>query len=624
VWCAWCCWQRCGPCPAHLNCRQSSLFSVSGTGPRHVELKGKWDHWNAELNGQGVAQTVSAFLGVRYASADRFVAPRMYEYDVDVANATQFGSACWQRYAEALQSPAFNEDCLFLNVWTPNTQLNVKKWPVVVYIHGGAFAVGAGSSRHVNGAMWAASHHVVFVSINYRLGVLGFYRSEALTAEQPETPANHGLLDQRTALLWIQRHIASFGGDPERVTVMGESAGAVSILAHLTSPSVSTDQHPLFQRAILQNPVVIESEDLISLEASYDAGDLWAREAGCDPAQFRSNPAQLLVCLRQLPASALIRPVFRWSALQSEWMASQLTFPVNDHVQFVAPGVAIAQGQFDTSCELFIGSAANESTLFTYLAYPLVGPTESLFRRFVEASFESHHDEIFARYHPSIYGGDAWRAMSDVVNDVRFQCPLHHLSLHFAKFSTAPLRRYLFNYVSTHSRRFLGSAHAQETSYVMQNPAGVSAFPHAFEPREWEFSRQISQLWAAFAWGKSEIVEWRQERAAYIQLGNTTHPGAHYIYAPYKEDVCTWWDGMSGAWNGTRLVRRDLRLDEPIWSLIPNDLFWFFVRHRALLINFLSVALVQIVVVYVIRLYWVGKNPLNVASYMPSFKPKAD
>jgi len=141
-----------------------------------------------------------------------------------------------------------DEDCLTLNVWTPGTEPAAGR-PVLVWVHGGSFTTGTGSMAWYDGSRLAARGDVVVVSFNYRLGVLGFLHLDDLGGERWAGSGNTGLLDQMAALAWVAENIAGFGGDPARVTVFGESAGAMSIAALLVAPRAER----LFRRAVLQS-----------------------------------------------------------------------------------------------------------------------------------------------------------------------------------------------------------------------------------------------------------------------------------------------------------------------------------------------------------------------------------
>src|SRR5947207_7730171 len=133
------------------------------------------------------------------------------------------------------RSDGMSEDCLYLNVWTPAKSGN-EKLPVLVYFYGGGFLAGDGSELRYDGES-TARKGIVSVTVNYRLGVFGFFAYPELTRESPHhASGNYGLLDQNAALRWVQRNIAAFGGDPKRVTIAGESAGSISVCAQMVSP----------------------------------------------------------------------------------------------------------------------------------------------------------------------------------------------------------------------------------------------------------------------------------------------------------------------------------------------------------------------------------------------------
>ncbi|MBQ6243235.1 MAG: carboxylesterase family protein [Bacteroidales bacterium] len=145
--------------------------------------------------------------------------------------------------------PEFSEDCLYLNVWTPAAGRPGKKLPVTLWIHGGGYTAGWGFEPEMDGEEWAA-HGGVLVTFNYRLGILGFLTHPALSAESPHgVSGNYGMLDQITALKWVKANIAQFGGDPDHITIMGQSAGAMSVQTLVTSP-LSKD---LIAGAIIQS-----------------------------------------------------------------------------------------------------------------------------------------------------------------------------------------------------------------------------------------------------------------------------------------------------------------------------------------------------------------------------------
>jgi para-nitrobenzyl esterase len=205
----------------------------------------------------GMEGAVRDFKGLPYAQAPvgaaRWTPPKPAPRWDGVRKATEFGPACVQPTTLALLR--MSEDCLFLNIWTPQA---AAKAPVIVWIHGGAFWGGAGSDAIYDGAR-LAQRGVVVVSINYRLGVLGYLAHPELSAESPRgVSGNYGLLDQIEALRWVQRNIAAFGGDPANVTIAGESSGGLSVLYLMAAPPA----RGLFAKAIAESSYSISTPEL--------------------------------------------------------------------------------------------------------------------------------------------------------------------------------------------------------------------------------------------------------------------------------------------------------------------------------------------------------------------------
>jgi para-nitrobenzyl esterase len=226
------------------------------------------------------------FKGIPYAlppvGERRWQAPAPMPEWSDVRDATRFGPACQQPsappgsiYAETY--PAMKEDCLSLNIWTPAESKNA---PVFVWIHGGNLIRGSSQQAMFDGAN-LAKRGIVVVSINYRLGVFGYFAHRELSAESPEgVSGNYGLLDQIAALHWVKRNIAAFGGDASNVTIAGESAGGLAILHLLASPRA----HGLYSKAIVQSASLMNIPALKRGEFGFPsaeaAGDLFTAAVG--------------------------------------------------------------------------------------------------------------------------------------------------------------------------------------------------------------------------------------------------------------------------------------------------------------------------------------------------------
>lgn len=222
-----------------------------------------------KLVGRTLDDGTRVFLGVPYAQAP--IGDARWRPPVELTawsgsrEATSYGPACMQPKSPADSiygddPPKMSEDCLSLNIWSPKGS---RKAPVMVWIHGGSLISGYSGSPFYDGARFAEKG-VVFVSINYRLGVFGFLSHPGLTAESPHhASGNYGLLDQIEALKWVQRNIASLGGDPANVTIFGESAGALSTMYLLASPLAKG----LYSKAIAESPYMVPTP--ILKEAAY-------------------------------------------------------------------------------------------------------------------------------------------------------------------------------------------------------------------------------------------------------------------------------------------------------------------------------------------------------------------
>ncbi len=204
-----------------------------------------------ELHG-GVAGSVASFKNIPFAAPPvvdlRWRPPQPAKAWSGVRDATQLGPQCWQM-RQVTGDVKQSEDCLQLNIWTPVNFKPGGKLPVMVFIHGGSFTGGSGTNALYDGTHFA-ERGVVLVTVNYRLGRLGFFAHPALTAEQPGAPlANYGMMDNLAALKWVQDNIAAFGGDPKNVTAFGESAGGILINDLMASPKAKG----LFAKAISES-----------------------------------------------------------------------------------------------------------------------------------------------------------------------------------------------------------------------------------------------------------------------------------------------------------------------------------------------------------------------------------
>ena len=253
---------------------------------------------------------VVAYKGIRYATAGRFEYPKEVTSWNGVYDATNYGACAYQARAfyneedmpkkifyynefRKGESYTYSEDCLFLNVFAPIN--SSEKLPVIVYIHGGSFTGGSGHEKHFQEPVWPTKG-VIAVTINYRLGPLGFAVLPQLKEEAGKT-GNYGLYDQVTAISWVKNNISAFGGDPNNITIMGQSAGAMSVQQHCVSPITKG----LFQKAVMCSGGGVSSMLVTSApEKQYNYWQMIMQKCGANSLEeFRKVPVQKLYAVWQ-------------------------------------------------------------------------------------------------------------------------------------------------------------------------------------------------------------------------------------------------------------------------------------------------------------------------------------
>ena len=421
-----------------------------------------------------------SFLGIPFAAPPvgslRFRAPQPAASWSGVRDATQFGSPCPQ--AAGVFAPngqgSTNEDCLFLNVFTPSHAGFAR--PVLFWIHGGGFV--AGSASQYDASVLAAKSGAVVVTINYRLGPIGFLALPGLSAETRDGSAgNYGLEDQQAALRWVRENVARFGGNPFDVTIFGESAGGLSVCDQLISPRVAH----LFQRAITESgPCAAPQATLPQAEAQSQAA---AARAGC------ADPATQVACVRALPVAALL--------------ASGGTSGPNVDGAVLPEQVpaAITGGRFNR-VPVMEGTNHDEDRLFVALQFDLAGRpvTAAQYPALVQGLAGANAPAVLARYPLSAFANpsEAWAA---VVTDARFACGAlladSLLAAHVPTFAYEFNDRSAPEFIVTDPVMPLGAFHASEIPFVFQPNATIT--PTFFTPAELALSDQMIRYWATFA-----------------------------------------------------------------------------------------------------------------------------
>ncbi|XP_077500876.1 acetylcholinesterase-like [Amblyomma americanum] len=261
---------------------------------------------------RAIGRNVEEYRGIPFAEPPlgklRFRPPvRKAPWEGTLDTTTLKLTACPQEEMPLIKmgDVAYTEDCLHLNVWVPQRAKEPgSSQPVMVWIHGGGFTFGSANEPSYNGANLATLGDVLVVSMNYRLGILGF-----MSANSPEAPGNVGLLDQLEVLKWVQRNIASFGGDPERVTIFGESAGAASVHCHVMSPM----SEGLFKRAVLLSGTMYNIDMWDMIHESMVKGNKVADIVGCSKKgtiDLSANAEDVIRCFRRKSADELMKASF--------------------------------------------------------------------------------------------------------------------------------------------------------------------------------------------------------------------------------------------------------------------------------------------------------------------------
>jgi para-nitrobenzyl esterase len=481
-----------------------------------------------------------SFSGVPYARAPvgslRWRPPLPPESWDTIRDASTFGAIAPQPAAlPGITSPSDpdasepqSEDCLFLNVWTPDLDPERRR-PVMVFIHGGGFTSGSGSVFLYRGGNLVRNGDAVVVTINYRLGALGFLGHRQL-ADPDGLVGNWGMQDQVAALAWVRENIAAFGGDPDNVSIFGESAGGFSVAALLGCPAA----RGLFRRAIVQSGGV----HVHSVEEAERAGERLASMLGvasCDRATFEDIPSTELVAAtaelgKRRPDPGLVPLPFLPTV--------DGTFLPIDPLAAVAAGTA-------SGVDLVIGTNRDELTLFGLGTPALFAMDEKGLERWVANSVPGIPPvELIGAYRAArqargerVEVNDVWVAAG---TDIVFRWP----SLQLAAAHTANGGRayvYLFDWESPAFDGLLGSTHALELPFVFGavHVPVVQMFSGGGPPAE-TLSRQMQMAWVSFASrgdpSHEGIGEWRQwDRAERATMIFGAHTGL--VLAPRDREL---------------------------------------------------------------------------------------
>ncbi|MCP2252348.1 para-nitrobenzyl esterase [Prauserella aidingensis] len=480
------------------------------------------------------------FEGIPYAAPpERWQPPQPATPWTGVRDARKPGPRCAQPADPSAGTPASTaEDCLHLNVTTP-TEAPERPRPVAVWFHGGGFRTGSGSEH--DAARMANRGDMVVVTVNYRLGALGFAAPTGV-----EGAGAFGLLDQQAALRWVQRNALHFGGDPGNVSIFGDSAGGDSVCAQLASPAALG----LFHRAVVQSGTCTETDVTGALLPggdpertptwkSRDAAESLTTEVA---AQVGCAGTDVLECLRDVPVKRLL------TAADGSGQAPYWSPAVGGDVLPRSPADAIASGRFNR-VPVLAGATRDEGTLLAAPVEPAIAGQPRTYREFLAAAFGDRADAVERRYplDGTTTPGGRW---AQLVGDRAFACPNLEAQRTFAKW----VPTYAYEFADRGApQRFavdpsypMGAYHGADVPYLLDPSRGDVDL----EPDQRRLSNDMIDYWTTFmASGDPNVASaptWRPMATEHTRRVQSLSPGATGPRDPWRDHRCGFWADMDG------------------------------------------------------------------------------
>jgi para-nitrobenzyl esterase len=472
---------------SNLNAQQTAVNAASEASPTVSTTSGML---------RGVTEgDVSIFKGIPFASPPvggyRWRPPQPVKAWEGVRDASEFGPNCAQSGwggAPGSISEGSSEDCLYLNLWQPSGIKQGAKLPVMVWIHGGAFVGGSGSSPGNSGNNFA-KQGVILITINYRLGRLGHFAFPALSAEHPEEPkGSYAYMDQIAALKWVQQNIASFGGDPNNVTIFGFSAGGVSVHSLMTIPAANG----LFQKAISESgggrdgvltgrPIGKENADPFYTVSAETIGINFARKHGIE-----GTDAAALAKLRALSVEEIVD-----GGQESDGQGGPRIYsgPILDGKLVVETAESAYKAGRQASVPLIIGNCSGEiGGAFVNTS----NSKEELFSLFGELEVEAK-----AAFDPE--GNKEFAELITKFNTDWVWAEPGRFSAKAFVANGQPAYIYHFGYVPApmKERMRYGAGHGSEVGYVFDNLMNRDGTP--VDPEDKELAKMMNTYWGNFA-----------------------------------------------------------------------------------------------------------------------------
>jgi para-nitrobenzyl esterase len=473
---------------------------------------------SGSLAGTELASGVRAYLGVPFAAPPvrdlRWRAPQPVTPWKGTYHADRTAPECIQTLRahdinHYFGEEATSEDCLYLNIWAPPRSAGTQAVPVVVWIYGGGFTIGSASMANYSGEQ-LAKKGVVYVSLAYRVGALGFLAHPELSAESPRhVSGNYGFLDQIAALQWIQRNIARFGGDPGNVTIMGQSAGSASVSVLQASPL----SRGLFHRAVGMSGGALGAN--MGRARPLSAAEQWGRELQA------VLKAASLEALRQLPADRILAmqgTTGRYGPLVDGWLLPE------------DPNAIFAAGK-QNDVPILIGYTRDEG-------FDAFNQAMTLAEYRAQAERWGEHAAELLRLYPARDDAEARRAALDIARDATLGLQMRTWARAQTSSGKAPAYMYLFSRVhpyaagvkfSDHDPATIGAYHTGDVPFWLQTLDSLNLFrtTRNWTPYDRELATRMSDVIVSFArTGKPVLsgVDWpgyRADNERVVELGDS-------------------------------------------------------------------------------------------------------
>lgn len=506
---------------AVLGVSVSAADSAGGTGPGRATPVVRTD--SGLVRGE-TADRADRFLGLPYAAPPlrelRFAAPAAPASWKGVRQADRQSPACLQFQPSGIrEEQAVSEDCLYLDLYRPSGTRPGARLPVMVWFHGGANTQGTGVIY--GGGTMAAKTGVIVLSVNYRLGALGFLAHPALSSATPGGSGNYGRMDQLASLTWVRDNIARFGGDPGNVTVYGQSAGGSGVCDLLAMPSA----RGLFDKAAVQSSHCLSERP--SLSAGEQSGVTFAEEVGC------TDAATVVTCLRKAWPGTLV-------AHQDDYIGNS---KVGGSLLPKSFEQALTDGSWN-AVPVMTGNTRSENRLGSE---PVADLTAEGYEQLVRESYGDRAERVLELY-PAAKFTSPWDAITQIRTDAQRACPNQRAAQLIS--GKTDVYRYEFNdptsptlYGFAIPGKDMSNAHSAELAYLFDFTLG----DRPLTARQEKLSDQMMRYWGTFAHTGKPVVEgaptW-PEYAADRPVMQLRTAGASKVITTYAADHhCAFWLG---------------------------------------------------------------------------------